>query len=228
MAFDKKQHVVDDLAPDVAVIQEISEDAQIRSVPGVSSVWSTPGIASNKGIAVLGFGGWTIEGIDAPTNLPWVLPCRITRPDGSHWANLLAVWTHKSRGDGRPPYADQFHALSNVWADAINASQTLVAGDLNASIQGPSAEGHRESLRRADEVGLGSAYHWSQNCDHGGESDMTLKWIGPGKKTYLYHCDFIFAPKPLLTGLTSFVHPIFSIHENHVSDHQPVVADFAD
>jgi len=227
MAFDKKRSVIDSLSPHVAVIQEISRSAQLLAEPNVSSLWRTPGKSESKGLAVLGFGGWTVEPLPAPVDLPWILPCSVHQPDGRHWANLLAVWTHKSKGDSRPAYAEQFHRAIDVWAEIISASPTLMVGDLNASLQGLSREGQEESLRRIAALDLVSAYHSAMNVDHGSEPDMTLKWVGPGKRTYFYHCDFIFAPRGMTSGLAASVHPLFLLHDDHVSDHQPVVADFA-
>lgn len=228
MAFDKKRSVVNSLSPHVAVIQEISKSAQVLTEPGTSSLWATPGKSESKGFAVLGFDGWTIKPLPAPVDLPWILPCSINQPDGRHWANLLAVWTHKSKGDGRPAYAEQVQRATEVWSEVITTSRTLMVGDLNASIQGPSREGHEESLRRIAELNLVSAFHSSLNVDHGSEPDMTLKWVGPRKRIYFYHCDFIFAPRSMTSGLRSFVHPLFASTTEHVSDHQPVVADFTD
>lgn len=228
MGIDKKRFVLDDLAPNVAIVQELSKSAALLRETGVSSVWATPGKSELKGFAVIGFDGWTIERLDTPTPQPWVLPCRVSRPDGTHWANVLAIWTHKSQDDGRPPYAQQFQEAIKAWSTTIESTRTLAVGDLNASIQGPSRGGHEESLRCAQAVGLESAYHAARNEEHGAETSMTLKWIGPGKKAYYYHCDFIFAPRSMTSGSRAFVHPLFATATGHVSDHQPVVVDFID
>lgn len=138
------------------------------------------------------------------------------------------MWTNVQKDIDRPTYAGQFAATLQSWQSEISLYPTVIAGDLNASMQGPSKQPHAQNIETARSLGLQSAYHIFNNVEHGTEPDMTLKWVGRGKITYYYHCDFIFIPPRFQKNGSCHVDQLFSTSEKHVSDHQAVVADFYD
>ena len=223
--FDKKTHVVDRLNPDVLVLQECNEVNVLSQRSDVSHLWRTPGNPGSKGFGIYAMNGWTVRPIASPSDDPWLIPCEIFTPKGTEWARLLGMWTNVQKGVDRPNYAGQFAQSLETWRHEIEKVPTLIAGDLNASLQGPSKAPHQQNIITAESLGLRSAYHHFNNIDHGNEQDMTLKWVGPGKVTYYYHCDFVFIPPALQSNGTCNIDPIFTSSEKHISDHQPVVVD---
>lgn len=57
---------------------------------------------------------------------------------------------------------------------------------------------------------------------------MTLRWIGPGRTPYHYHCDYIFVSGELVAEVeSSSVGPMSEWIETGRSDHCPVTADLS-
>lgn len=221
-AFEKKTDLAVVLRADVLLVQEC---APRIAVPGFSSpLWYPPYEGAKKGTGLYVSNGWTAEWLPHAEDLPWVRPARLGHPVVGKELTLLAVWTNKIRDDGRPPYAEQFARVLEAYRDMIVGGRCIVAGDLNASVQGPSTEPHLVNLDTAKGLGLVSAYHHANGVAHGEEPDMTLRWVGPGRVEYFYHCDFVFVSHDLADGVASHVVPLFD-SDRPLSDHQPVVAD---
>lgn len=222
--IDRKRHALDALQADVVVIPECSSASALRHELGVSFLWR--GDNAGKGLAVVGFNGWHIEPLAAAVDLPWVLPVRVHAPDERAAFDLLAIWT-VARKDGRPNYTGQIKLALETWAPALADGNTAVAGDFNCSLQGPSRGPHRRNVERLRELGLESSYHAVDGLEHGLEDAMTLKWIGPGRVTLAYHCDFVFLPRRVLETVTAVRVGWAPEPKEPLSDHAPVVVDLA-
>lgn len=221
--IDRKRGALDRLAADVVVLQECGAAAGLATELGVSFLWR--GEYPAKGLAVAAFTGWSVEPLDAPVDLPWVLPARITAPDGTTAFDLLAVWTVARKG-GRPGYAGQIARLADVWEQSLLAGGTIVAGDFNCSSQGPSRGAHHGNLARLEGLGLRSAYHDFNSLAHGAEVAMTLNWVAPGRVARGYHCDFVFLPPDALHRTISVtVGETSDWIGEKLSDHRPVVVE---
>ena len=83
-------------------------------------------------------------------------------------------------------------------------------------------------LSRLESLGLFSAYHKLNLLDHGEEKQMTLKWIGPGRKEKDTAVISFFLTEKLLKGATAGIHDLWSGEYAKLSDHQPVIADIPD
>lgn len=222
-ALDRKIDVLRSFSADVAVIQECASVTTLSDSDIVSSLWRTPGRTDTKGIGVFGFNGWTVAPSKAPVDMPWVLPARVTSPDGGCSITLLAIWTNTSRGDGRPPYAAQVAQTISAWEPHL-AGPVLIAGDFNGSAQGPDIASHASNIAELERLRMRSAYHSGNQLGHGHEHHMTLKWIGKGRTEHLYHCDFIFT-SPEFRVNSCEVMSIWDQFPKQPSDHQPVIAD---
>lgn len=217
-AFKKKKHIIEAIDADVLVVQECSKtDALATDAP-----WSPPFENGTKGTAVFCRAPWKASRLEADPTLPWVLPVELSHAHTGRSINLLAFWANKTKTG--PSHAEQFAMLMDSYADMIRSGHCLIAGDLNASIQGPSKRPHARNLRQAEGLGLVSAYHYANRVEHGKEKDMTLRWIGPGRNEHFYHCDFIFVPLTLASGMGSSVIDTFA-WTPPVSDHRPVIID---
>ncbi|MFM8858044.1 MAG: hypothetical protein ACKOI2_12770, partial [Actinomycetota bacterium] len=187
-------------------------------------LWYPPYEGAKKGTGLYVRNGWSADWIEDGAGLPWVRTARLSHSAHGHDLRLLAIWTNKNRGDGRPPYAEQFGMVLEHHGQTIAQGGCIVAGDLNASVQGPSIVPHLANLTRSADLGLVSTYHHANGVAHGEEPDMTLRWVGPGRVEYFYHCDFVFISRDLAHGAASHVVPLFK-DPKPASDHQPVVAD---
>jgi hypothetical protein len=222
MALHRKLWYLNGLNPDIAVVPECAEKLPNQTEHDFSFAWK--GRNSNKGIGVLGFNGWAVEEITYGPQLPWVLPVRVSYL-GRHAFNILAVWTVVRKGISTLSYPQQISELLNVWGKILAEGNTLLVGDFNCSIQGPSAKPHQKNLDRLEQLGMVSSYHHALDVGHGDEPERTLRWIGPGKVEYRYNCDFIFVPRKHLPGIKAHVEPLWNGDDPKLSDHQPVVAD---
>ena len=217
----KKVDVVRAIAPDVLLVQECQPGVDVGSG---TSLWYPPYEGAAKGTGLFCSNGWSAEWLPRKGSAEWVMPARVRNELLAVEFTLLAVWTNKNNGDNRPGYAEQFSIVLDLYGEVLRSGQCVVAGDLNASIQGPSRQPHEENLARVAALGMVSAYHHAMGCGHGEESDMTLKWVGPGRKEYLYHCDFVFLPQGMAQGTECRVFNTFG-WPRRVSDHQPVIVD---
>lgn len=217
-ALDKKSQVVNTIDADVLVVQECSE-ADLLDTGGP---WCAPYDGGNKGTGVFFRAPWNASVLEADRNLPWVLPVELVNSSTGQRIALLAIWANKTKNS--PTYAAQFALLLESYAHLIRSGGCVIAGDLNASIQGPSRKPHAQNLQRANNLNMVSAYHHTAGIQHGNEPDMTLRWIGRGRREYFYHCDYIFLPKQLAAGSRCKVLDTF-VWNPPVSDHQPVIVD---
>lgn len=224
MALDRKRSAVEVIGADVLVVPECDASPALAGELGVSFAWR--GENPQKGLGVFAFGGWRTEPVDEEQPLPWVLPVRVIDPGGVEVAILLAVWTVAHRLDGRPDYAGQVSAAIDACTTALEEGRAVIAGDLNCSAQGPSVARHLENMRRLERAGVRSAYHAFFGHEHGAEGAMTLSWVGPKRRVYEYHCDFLFLPGHMLERLRQVeVGSMMDWIESGLSDHCPVVAE---
>ncbi len=220
-ALDRKLEVVDRINADVLAIQECSAESALYRRPGMTALWGAPSPSASKGVGIFCRAPWVAQPEVADPSMPWVLPATVRNAETGLQFLFLAVWANTKHGS---PYASQLTAVLDAYADQLREGNCVIAGDMNASIQGPSREPHRNNLFRAKELGLVSAYHHANDCRHGSEADMTLRWIAPGGKARFYHCDFIFLPVRMAAGATCSVLTLFDA-DKPASDHQPVIAD---
>ena len=110
----------------------------------------------------------------------------------------------------------------------LAAGDGWLAGDFNCAVQGPSVQPHIANISRLEELRVHSAYHANRQVAHGDETEMTLRWIGPGRIPHLYHCDFVFVPGDLVPAIEFVeVGSIETWVESRRSDHMPVVVEVA-
>jgi hypothetical protein len=93
MALARKAPDLMALKADIAVIQECSrKSVDVLHAQGFSGLWF--GANPNKGVAVFGWGEWTLEMLDEPFG-KWVIPVRVHGVTVDF--NLLAIWALSSR-----------------------------------------------------------------------------------------------------------------------------------
>lgn len=223
--IDRKTESLRELGCDVLVVPESAQVTALAQEPGISSAWK--GELPRKGLGVFAFNGWSVEPSPVTDSSDWLLPLTVKGPAGRTAFTLLALWTVKRPQDGRPSYAGQLADVIANHRELIETERVVLAGDFNASFQGPSARPHMNNVQALRNLGMRSAYHEHFDVEHGGEPAMTLRWVGPGRKHYEYHCDFIFGSSKLLPDLVSTsVGSMDRWVESGLSDHCPVTADW--
>ncbi|MDO8392492.1 MAG: hypothetical protein Q7V57_18615 [Actinomycetota bacterium] len=223
--LDAKLDAVSELACDVLVVPECSRAVELASHPEVSFAWR--GDYAHKGLGVFGFNGWSVEPLVEADSRPWCLPISVAAPDAAVTFTLLAVWTVKNSGDGRPSYAAQFADVIQRWSSVIRSSPVALAGDLNASVQGSSARSHLSNLEALRSLDAHSAFHHNFGVEHGSAAEPpTLRWIGPGGRRFEFHCDYIFLSSQLLPLTTAAaVGSTAEWIDSGRSDHCPVTVE---
>ena len=218
MALRRKRDAIEELQCSVLVIQECAE---ADLAPYGEYRFKGP---AQKGLAVITFDGWSIADSPDDPRLPGMIFVRILNPSGEHVADFGGVWA--LTGTERK-YHEQFAQVLDFVRARTSVLPLVIAGDLNASAQGPSVLPHAVNVRSAAALGLVSVFHHVDRVEHGSESAMTLRWMGPGGIERRYHCDFVFGSEELCNEATRVeVGDWGEWIESGRSDHVPVVAEF--
>lgn len=217
-ALHRKRDAIDELQCSVLVIQECAE----RELAQFGEYrFKGP---EQMGFAVVSFDGWSIAGSPDDPHLPGMIFVRILNPSGEYVADLGGVWALTGT---EWKYDEQFAQILEFVRGRTSSVPLVIAGDLNASAQGPSVAPHGANVANAAALGLVSVYHHANQIEHGSEMAMTLRWVGPGGIERGYHCDFVFASEELCNEATRFeVGDWGEWIESGRSDHAPVVAEF--
>lgn len=182
------------LRPDVAVLPECAapEVAAARSVYAAASAHAWIGQYPTKGLAVLTFGGYTLEQSEARGVVTgeFALPVHVRGPVSF---NLLALWTQGSGGFGR--YVRNGEAALQDHEQFVRAAPTVVAGDFNSNSvwDRHTKGGHTRLVQRLQELGLESAYHAHFGERQGAESRPTYFHRRAAGEPF--HLDYVFVPR---------------------------------
>lgn len=218
MALRRKRDAIEESRCSVLFIQECAE---ADLAPYGDYRFKGP---NTKGMAVVSFDGWTIADSPDDPHMPGMIYVRVLNPMGQHVADLGGVWALTGT---QWKYHEQFGQVLGFVRERSSAVPLVIAGDLNASAQGPSEAPHAANVDLARSLGLVSVYHHVNGIEHGAEQAMTLRWIGPGRIERRYHCDFLFASDSCLEGEVRVeVGNWGEWIESGRSDHVPVVAEF--
>lgn len=187
----KKLGALAELDPDVAIIPEGSDPALLRpaAIPArmSSSLWT--GRLATKGLAVIGFGEWSVRlAVPVEPSLEWIIPAAVHGPQASF--ALLAVWAMNHRAAQRypeEPKRRQVQQAVHRYPDLF-ASDAVVAGDLNNHVRWDKPgkpSNHAAAAELLGSKGLVSAYHRDRDVSFGDEPEPTIYWRnrtidGPG------------------------------------------------
>lgn len=227
MGLDRKRAALAGIDADVLVLPE----AQLGFIPDPGQRLLFKGRLPGKGLGVLVRDPYTACVSPADPGLPWLLAVDVWRGRELLFT-VLAAWTVKEAGDRRPSYAAQTQQALEAWQHAATRegrdpwARVIMGGDFNASFQGPSTHAHQQTVARLHQAGMASVHHQVTGQDHGQEQAHTLRWIGPGRTPYEYHCDYLWLSTDLQPTLTAGgVASMADWVDNGLSDHVPVWSD---
>jgi hypothetical protein len=174
------------LGADIVVLQEIRQSEVELFSDATSCVWLGP--ATGKGIAVIGYNGWSLEEPLACSER-WFLPAVAVR--GSDRLHIVAVWVADERGSYIAP---TLRALECV-RDFVSGGRAIIIGDFNANVAwdrtgSASKYGFGKQLGVLKDLGFTSVWHHSQGDDHGAE--MTPTRFQARREASPYHVDYAF------------------------------------
>ena len=142
-----------DCAPDVAVVQECAETAELGGM--IRAAWA--GAIPTMGTAMFARPELNAELLDASADVRrWCLPVRFAAID----LDVLGVWGFEKSGNAGPPRGVARTAIQGV-RDVLARGRAVVVGDFN---DGPHFDdGHGRSFARTSELlesaGYRSLYH---------------------------------------------------------------------
>ena len=217
MAFLRKSGAILELAPNLCVIQEISQrDAIAIDAPFHHWIGNSP----HRGLAVIGFDNTPYEITDqCPSELPWAIPLVAGN------FHILAIWACVSSGQMR--YVRVLHQIIDRYTEFLAAKPSIVIGDFNSNTawdgKHPAAS-HSRIVGKLEAIGLTSLYHHQTRENQGSESHGTFFMYR--KPDRPYHLDHVFVP----TSLIDRAHLSIGSPEMWLarSDHLPLIVDVAD
>lgn len=176
------------LAPDVAIIPEcarsVLDDPRLRA--GQVS-WRGP--QQGRGLAILGFGGWTVEPVVVRMADRWFLPVVVRGAEAE--LRICAVWV-KPAEDYLAPTLRALDACAGF----LSQGAAIVAGDFNHNVSLDKA-GRRRRFRdvvgRLDRLGLVSAWHRHRGEAHGSETSATFYFRRAPDR--VFHIDYAFTSR---------------------------------
>ncbi|QOT19265.1 endonuclease/exonuclease/phosphatase family protein [Paenarthrobacter sp. YJN-5] len=212
MALYKKRHLLDELAPDVAVLQEVSKkDIEGGNYPFAAWVGSNP----HKGLGVIGFSPGSYRMTEpGDRGLPWHLPFSV---DG---LNVVALWAHQLDKDLK--YVRVTHKIVDQHARFLGTGRAMIVGDFNSNTVWDHQHRGRNHSMLVDKlrgIGLDSVYHRQHQSAHGAEQAKTFfhNW----DRDLGHHIDYAFVS----SGVEAKVTVGEIEHWLPYSDHMPLVID---
>ena len=206
------------LAPDVAVIQECAQTAELAGMIRVA--WA--GAIPTMGTAIFARSELNAVPLDASADvLRWCLPVRFAEID----LEIVGVWGFDKHGKAGPPRGVARTAIHGL-RDVLAHGRAVVVGDFN---DGPHFDaGHGRSFARTSELlesgGYRSLYHARTGEAYGAETATTFFFTRNRAKPFFI--DHAFLPAPWLGNVRGF--EIGSPEKwLDVSDHMPLVLDLA-
>lgn len=211
--IDAKAPRLDSLAADITVLQECAQPTSTSD----RCLWF--GDNPRQGLAVLAREGFRLSALPTRADVPrYSIPVRVRGPYGTFL--ILAVWSKKAPTH---PYVEGVVEAIDRYRDLIEATPTVVMGDLNSNAiwdrQHPATHNHSALVARLGQLGMTSAYHAYFGEAHGAESRPTHYFHWKVEKPF--HIDYCFVPDAWLPGLEQVGVGTFADWSD-ASDHRPL------
>ena len=225
MAYRKKQHLIEEFQPDIAIIQECEHTDKIESEKIYQKLWV--GDNEHKGVGIFSYNpAISMELIPFPEqNNRWFIPVKL-----SNGMSIMAVWAMYHRGN---------EVIDNIQPSyrTINAHQALIGemdcilGDFNDNViwdkkskKAFNNSNFAELLALLNSLGFNSVYHELYAEAPGEETRPTHIW----RKSYetTYHIDYVFLRNTLFDRVQKY-ELLDQESWIKVSDHFPMLIELA-
>ena len=230
MALPRKWDALMDLHPDVAVISECANPQILmeKGMPVTSETCQWMGRSPHKGLGVFAFNGYRLRRYEPFA--PYFRFCLPVHVDGPEPFHLLAAWAQNANeGNTRKNQLGHLSRAMTRYKNFLLAKPSFIAGDLNNNTfwDKPGWRmNHETMVRKANKMGLLSAYHTLQNEAHGAETIPTHFWRDRTKDGPTYHIDYIFGTAKVIKTAKAFDIGTFEDWiGNKLSDHVPLVLE---
>ena len=205
--------MVDELAPDVAVIQECGKPTAETD----QLLWF--GDNPRQGIAVQATGLYRLRAISQrPEVPPYVIPVEVSGPIPF---TLMAVW---SKRHPEYPYVEGIVRAIELYRDLFATTSMVVAGDFNSNAiwdaEHPRERNHSALVVQLAELGLVSSYHHFHSEEHGAESRPTYFFHWDQFRPF--HIDYCFVPRAWASRLARVDIGAYANWKGR-SDHRPLL-----
>jgi len=213
--FSKKVPLLDQLMPDVAVVQECPKPEATSDI----CLWFGDNL--KKGLLVRAYGDYRLRELPTAPGVPkFVIPVAVSGPTEF---NLLAVWT-KLQEPHR--YVRAAVKAVEIYRELFLSAPTVLMGDLNSNTiwdaEHPCDQNHSALVRSLDELGLISTYHHFFNEAHGCESQATFHMYR--REIHPFHIDYCFIPHSWASRISHVKLGSF-MEWSKFSDHQPMIIE---
>jgi hypothetical protein len=215
--FARKASHLDVLKPDIAVIQEMTSPGPDQP----DRVWF--GDNGGKGLGVVANDGFRLRKLASEPGTPkYVEPLLVSGPVEFL---LFAVWTTNETASR---YVRGACKAVDTYSPLIRSRPAVFAGDFNSNAiwdkDYPDDLNHSALVRRMDEHGLISAYHYARHVPQGSEPEPT--YYHQCKRDQPFHIDYCFVPSAWAQSIAKVVVGNFDDWSG-ISDHRPLTVDFS-
>ena len=206
------------LRPLGADVLVLSETAAPDSANSLNAHWTGD---RNPGLAIIALTGLNLTPHPANAAIPPLMAAYTV--SGHVKFDLLTIWPVQRKGGSS--YHEILMAALDRYAGVVGSCRAIMAGDCNSSTRVSNQRvTHPLFVKRAESLGLVSAYHEQEGEQHGEETLATYRHnCGPIRE---FHIDYCFVAKPLNAFVKLRVLNDTVWAER--SDHFPLVLDVRD
>lgn len=214
-AYARKAPLLDPLAPDIAVIQEVAQPE--RQSPRCLWFGDNP----RQGVAVQAAPPYRLRALPPVAGVPrYVVPVAVTGPKRF---TLFAVW---AKGKQVDPYVEGVLKAAALYPSMTGSPPSVLIGDLNSNALWDSSHkpgrSHSALVALLAERGLVSAYHSYFQEAHGRETLPTYYFLW--KEERPYHLDYCFLPRRWARTIQRVEVGGYEEWQRH-SDHRPLLVE---
>lgn len=224
-AYRNKIHKIEDLKPDIAVIQECENLNELRAANDVNvpvkSFWFSER-DHNKGVGIFFYGDFDILSIEYYSLVEFIVPLRIKNGLDFY---LFAIWAMIGRGEGSAYTGQVEKAVNKYYKTILKTNEAILIGDFNSphiekSVDKPRIEYSLVDLFR--DLGIFSVYHEYFKKDYGEHNHYTFYQHRNEEQKHML--DYCFASESIIKKVTAVEIGKYK-DWMEFSDHCPLIID---
>jgi len=228
MAYRKKAEFILKLKPDLLIVPECEHPDKLLFKKGTRQptdlLWY--GTNENKGLGIFSYCDLRLTLLKSHNpGIQTILPVKATNL--STQLTIIATWANNPTDpDGQ--YAEQNWKALSYYNSLIKKSDTILIGDFNSNTiwdRKRRIANHSNLVKKLEEKGIQSAYHFFYGMEQGKEKHPTLYLYR--HKGRPYHIDYCFLSDDLLKKIDS-VHIGRHKYWSQFSDHVPLTVTIND